>query len=444
MKKKIFSLLLVATLIITLLSACAPKEEAKKEESKAKQTEKKEEKKTEAKKEEAGGPSGEIRMGYWDKGQTPYLEACVTEFNKKYPNVTVTLELNSWKEYWTKLENSIAGGGAPDVFWMNGPYVTKYAQGGVIMPIDDLLANSEIDTSNYAQALLDLYHIDGVQYAIPKDFDTIGLWYNKKLFDEAGVEYPKDDWTWEDMVEAAKKLTKDDGSVFGMAAQYRDQTGIYSTIFANGGKIISDDKKSSGYNMPETVEAIRLWAKLQEAGVSPTEAALEETPSHKQFLSGRIAMMQNGSWFLNQIVEQENAGDYDVVELPSVNGNKGTVIHGLGNCIAANTENPDAAWAWVEFLASKKANEISAETAAAIPAFIGTAQAWVDARPEYNLKSFITSSEKYAYPYPTSLYSGEWETAQADIFKKVFALESDVDEACKQFNDKMNEILATE
>ncbi len=438
-------MLLVLTLTLSLFAGCASKEEPKKEENAAaEQTTKAPEEKKEEGEEPAEEASAEIRMGYWDKGQTPYLEACVAEFNKEHPEIKVTLELNSWKEYWPKLENSIAGGGAPDVFWMNGPYFTKYAQADVILPIDEYIEKDGIDLSNYPAALLALYDLDGVQYALPKDFDTIGLWYNKKLFDEAGVDYPTDEWTWEDMVAAAKKLTKEDGSVYGIGAPYRDQTGIYSTIFANGGKIISDDKKSSGYSMPETVEAIKLWVALHEEGLTPSEASFEETKESVQFLSGRLAMIQNGSWFLNQVVEADNPADFDVVELPSVNGNKGTVIHGLGNCISAVTENPDAAWEWVKFLAGKRANEISAETAAAIPAYKGTAQAWVDARPEYNLKSFITSSENYAFPYPSSLYSGEWETAQAEILKKSYALELDVEEACKQFNDKMNEILATE
>ena len=158
--------------------------------------------------------SGEVRYAYWDDNQTPYIEKCIEEFNKVYPNVTVTLEPNTWDEYWTKLEAAATGGSIADVFWMNGPNITKYAKGEILMPIDDMIAEQGIDVANYPAGLVALYNIDGAQYALPKDFDTIGVWYNKALFDEAGVEYPTDDWTWEDMAAKAAELTKDDGSVY--------------------------------------------------------------------------------------------------------------------------------------------------------------------------------------------------------------------------------------
>ena len=128
--------------------------------------------------------SGEVRYAYWDNNQTPYIEQCIEEFNKVYPNVTITLEPNTWDEYWTKLEAAATGGSIADVFWMNGPNITKYANGGILMPIDDMIQEQGIDTANYPAGLVSLYNIDGVQYALPKDFDTIGVWYNKAIFDE--------------------------------------------------------------------------------------------------------------------------------------------------------------------------------------------------------------------------------------------------------------------
>lgn len=391
-----------------------------------------------------GKVSGEIRYAFWDKGQAPYFEKCVTEFNKLYPDVKVVLENSSWDEYWKKLEAGATGGSSADVFWLNGPNITKYAKGDVLLPIDDMLKNSDVKLSNYPEALVKLYNIDGVQYAIPKDFDTIGMWYNKKLFDEAGVPYPSDDWTWEDFVATAKKLTKADKTVYGTAAQFRDQTGIYNTIFAAGGEVISADKKSSGYDKPETQKGIQLFIDLHKEGVTPSQASLEETEDYVQFLSGKVAMLMNGSWFLNSIVDSEVKDDIDVAALPSVNGKKATVIHGLGNCIAKSTKNPEAAWKWVEFLASEQANKLSAETGAAIPAFHGTSKDWVAKHTNYNLSVFTKAAEEYSYPYPASLNTSEWVQYQADNLKKVFNLEVDVKEACDKLAAEMNEVLKNE
>lgn len=386
--------------------------------------------------------SGEIRHAIWDKGQEPWLQACADEFNKLHPDVKITIESNTWDDYWTKLEAAATGGSMADVFWMNGPNIAKYARGGVLMPATDLIEKYGLDTANYPEGLVKLYNIDGVQYGLPKDFDTIGLWYNKTLFDAAGVEYPTDDWTWEDLTEAAKALTKD--GVYGMAAGYDTQSGIYNTIHAAGGYIISDDKTKSGYDLAETQAGIQCWIDLMEAGVSPTQASLEETTSNLQLLNGQVAMAFQGSWFVAQLADADNAADFDVVELPSINGNKATVIHGLANCIFAGTENPDAAQAWVAFLADETANNLSAEMGAAIPALAGTAQAWVDARPEYNLQSYITSSVEYSYAYPVSVNTSEWNQYEGDNLKGVFALETDVKTACDKLAAQMNEVLAAE
>lgn len=147
--------------------------------------------------------SGEIRYAFWDTAQQPYFEKCIEKFNEQYPDVKVTLEPSSWDEYWTKLEAGATGGSIADVFWMNGPNIMKYADGDVLMDISDRIKEDNIDTGKYPEALVELYNVDGKQYAIPKDFDTIGVWYNKKIFDEAGVPYPTDDWTWDDMADIA-------------------------------------------------------------------------------------------------------------------------------------------------------------------------------------------------------------------------------------------------
>lgn len=433
--KKVLALCLTGIMALSALVGCGGGSDTKKEDT--------------AKKEdstETGGDeatiSGEIRHAFWDKAQEPYLQACVDEFNKLYPDVKITLEPNTWDDYWTKLEAAATGGSMADVFWMNGPNIAKYAKGGILMPATDLIEKYDLDTANYPEGLVKLYNIDGVQYALPKDFDTIGLWYNKAMFDAAGLAYPTDDWTWEDLTEAAKALTKD--GVYGFAAGYDTQSGIYNTIHAAGGYIISEDKKSSGYDLAETQAGIQCWVDLMEAGVSPSQASLEETNSSTQMLNGQIAMSFQGSWFLAQVVDAENKADLDCVELPSINGKKATVIHGLGNCIFAGTKYPEAAQAWVAFLADETANKLSADMGAAIPALAGTAQAWVDAHPEYNLKSYVTSSEEYSYAYPASVNTSEWNQYEGDNLKGVFALETDVKTACDKLAAQMNEVLANE
>ena len=317
----------------------------------------------------------EIHYAYWQDTLEPYLEECKTNFEKANPGIKIVLESTAWSEYWTKLETAATGGSVADVFQMNGPNISKYASAGVITPIDDYLADSELDLSNYPEGMNELYNVDGSQYGIAIDYDTIGLWYNKELFDAAGVEYPSKDWTWDDMVTAAAKLTDESKGVYGIAAGYADQAGFYNTVPMSGGYILNEDKSACGFNLDETKAGIQCWVDLIKTGYSPSQASLTENADYVQFMSGKIAMIYAGDWFAATFAGDENFADKcDCQYLPTINGNRTSVIHGKANCISASSENKDAAWKWVEYLAGKEANTILGNTGAAIPSYTGCAE----------------------------------------------------------------------
>ena len=100
---------------------------------------------------------------------------------------------------------------------MNGVHADTYIEGGMMLSLSDLVEDSELIDwkEDFPATLTAQYERDGEIYAIPKDFDTIAVWYNKQIFDEAGVEYPSDDWTWEEMVETARKLTNKEKGIYG-------------------------------------------------------------------------------------------------------------------------------------------------------------------------------------------------------------------------------------
>ena len=102
------------------------------------------------------------------------------------------------------------------------------------------------------------------------------------------------------------------------------------------------------------------------------------------------------------------------------------------------------AWKWVEFLSGEEANKLSAEMGAAIPAYEGTADIWVDKNKAYNLSTFVTASKEYSYPYPVSKNTAEWEQYQAEELKKAYNFQVDVKDACDTLAEKMNEVLASE
>ena len=154
----------------------------------------------------AGAENIEIHYAFWHGALEPFYNDCKAAFEAAHPGVTIILEPTSWGEYWTKLESAATGGSIADVFHMNGVNIKQYADGGILAPLDERIAASDVDLKNYPEAMVAMYNYNGVQYGIPMDFDTVGLWYNKTLFDQAKVAYPTSEWTWDDMTEAAKKI----------------------------------------------------------------------------------------------------------------------------------------------------------------------------------------------------------------------------------------------
>ena len=237
-----------------------------------------------------------ITYGFWDKNQAPALQQIANAFHRAHPEITVKQQVTPFAEYWTKLQTAATGGSLPDVFWMNGPNFLLYASNGILMPLSDNIKKDKVSLSNYPSSLVKLYSYQGKVYALPKDFDTIGLWYNKTLFRAAHVKFPDATWTWKTLMAAARKLTNKSKGVWGIAAQNANQEGYYNTIPENGGYVITANHKKSGYDTPNTIGGLKFWTDMIKAGVSPTNAQMTETTPISMLESGKIAMLYGGSW----------------------------------------------------------------------------------------------------------------------------------------------------
>ena len=432
--KKMLAMLLCIAMVATMLAACGGKTEEPKGGEAA------------AAAPEASAEKIEIHYAYWQENLGGYLNEVKAAFEAENPNITIILEPTSWDEYWTKLETAATGGSAADVFQMNGPNIYKYADAGVILPLDEYIAASDVDMANYPAAMNSLYNIGGKQYGIPIDYDTIGLWYNKELFDAAGVAYPDETWTWEDLEAAAAKLTNAETGVYGIAAGYADQGGFFNTIPAAGGYVLNEDATACGFDDPNTIAGLKCWIDLMEKGYSPSQASLSENAEYIQFMSGKVAMVFAGDWFAATFADPSAgfADKCDVALLPTINGNRATCIHGKANCINAATKHADAAWAWVNALAGEAANEALGKTGAAIPAHTKYSGLFFEQYPQYNMAIFSQEAEECAYPYPTSKGFNEWADVVWNELVPVYSLEVSLEEACANITEQMNAILAAQ
>lgn len=446
MKKKLFCAFLCIVMVIGLLTGCASKntsnttQDTKQEETTQTQEPVKQEESTGA---DTTKEPVTITYALWDSNQGELIRTLADEFEKENPDIKIDIQITAWTEYWTALEAAATGGSLPDTFWMHSNNIFYYGSNDQLMDLTDYIAKSDkVDLANYPEGLNQIYNIGGKQYAIPKDYDTIALWYNRTLFDEAGISYPDETWTWDTMKEAARKLTKDDGSQYGFSAGLTHQEGYYNFVYQAGGEIITADKKS-GYDQEGTIKGLDEYFSYVKEGLSPE--IYDDQARAESLQNGLCAMGLFGSWNLSGFASSEiMTENFDCAVLPASNdGTRATIFNGLGNAIAANCAHPDEAWRWIEYLSSKEGQERQAELGIAISAFNGTADKFAEKYPMFNTKCYIDMVD-YAVIYPHSDQTSIWESKAFELLKGAYAGKEDTAAAAEKTAAMMNEALAAE
>jgi len=394
------------------------------------------------------GDSGEdvtITYGIWAGTQTPAMKAIAAAFEEENPNITVKVQESPYPDFWSTLQTGAAGGTAPDAFWMLAQQIRPYAEGGQLLDISDAVEKADVDLANYPQAVLDLYDQgDGKLYGLPKDVDTNAVWFNKAMFDKAGVDYPAADWSWEDFRATAKELTDPAAGTWGVAAPLDYQGGYYNSIFQAGGQVISDDGKTALIDSPEAQAGIGFWTDLQADGSSPTLQQLSDTEGETMFEQGKVAMYVSGAYWALKLYENKDiSADVDVAPLPT-GVKQATVSSGIENVGYAGTKHPEETKKFLLFASGKEAAEIQAESGAVLPAFKGTEATWMAAMPEFtNLQVFIDALD-YAVPLPVQGNAAEWQGLQAKYLTAAWNGETTVEEAASAYAKAIDEVLAAD
>ena len=260
--------------------------------------------------------SGTLTVAIWDVGQQPGLQEIMDAFTEE-TGIKTSLQVIEWDSYWTLLEAGASGGEMPDVFWMHSNEAYRYMSNDILLDLTDQIAESDVlEMDKFPEDLKEMYQLDGKTYAVPKDMDTVAIWYNKDMFDEAGIPYPDGSWTWDEFYDIAVKLTKDDGSQYGFAAStVNEQDTWMNIIYSMGGCVLTDDWKS-GFDDPNTVKAMEFVDKCVK-NVMPPAATMSETGTDVLFSSQKVAMISQGSWMVSAFKDNEDIVAHgDVARLP--------------------------------------------------------------------------------------------------------------------------------
>lgn len=391
-----------------------------------------------------GGANGktQISFGIWDENQRPAMEKMVEAYEAQNENVDVTIQLTPYKEYFTKLEASAVGGTAPDVFWLNVLHMDAYVEGGILADLTQAVSESDINSS-FPETLVNNFVRNGVNYAVPKDFDTNALWYNKKMFDDAGMEYPTDDMTYDEFKQLCIDLqAKLPEGVKAFAAPVDFQTWYYQTVYANGGWILNEDATETGYADPKTQGGIQCWIDFIDAGVTPSASAMAETNADAMFSGQQIAMNFAGSYMVPEYTSNEEIKDIiDCVELPTFNGIEANCINGLGFAVFEGSKNKEAAIDFAIWLGSEEAQKIQGESGVVISARNDAQGYFAQANSQYNLAAYTNHSEE-AYPLPVCSKAAELYSVEATWLTKAYTGEMTLADACTELKKEADALLA--
>lgn len=338
----------------------------------------------------AAGPSvqaqsateGEVSfIVFGDPAERAAFEGLVTAFEAKFPAIDVTLvHIPGQIDYRRRLATDFASGTPADITLINYRRYASFAAKGVLEPLGPYLEKSQvIKEADFYPEATQPFHWQGTLVCIPQNLSSLAVYYNKDLFDEAGLPYPSDDWTWDDFLATAKTLTKDiDGD--GVTDQYG--LGTEASIFRlapfvwqNGGDIVDDPANPTRLTLdtPEASEAVRWFMSLQtEHKVIPDAVQEAAEDSESRFQNGRIAMFLNSRRGV-PTYRDISAFDWDVAPLPQ-GKQKAGILHADAYCMSKSAQNKEAVWTFIEFANSVEGQTLVAASGRTVPSLRSVAE----------------------------------------------------------------------
>jgi len=305
--------------------------------------------------------------------QAELYQEAIRQFHAKQDLVRVE-NINSpgMADHMQKVQTMIAGGTPPDVIMVGGENVPAFAAQGIYQPLDPFIeADPDFDIHDYLPRTIEVMKYEGKIYSLPGGFNIGALYYNKALFDEAGLDYPTRDWTHDDLLEAAKKLTKREN---GRVIQYgytNSPLNMWFFIWQNGGEIFDNDTNPTVMllDQPAALETVEWYFDLSlEHGVKPTLVELMQSGGQQElFASGQLAMLidhRGATQVLNQITDFE----WGICELPRGSAGRAVVFNWAGRGIATGSKHPQEAWEFLKWLTGPEGVRIFIASGNGMPA----------------------------------------------------------------------------
>jgi multiple sugar transport system substrate-binding protein len=372
--------------------------------------------------------SGSISLAYLGTAdQAAVWEELFALFAEQHPEITLEAQanpVNDWAGFFDAISTQIAGGKAPDVVQVATEGQRLFASRGLCEPINDLIDRDGEELAAYFEDIHpkliewdQTYNTtaDGSRFYLPGDFNTMGFWYNAEVFTANGLEEPTDDWTWDDVLAAGETLQAK--GIFGINVTPEYFISVMPWLLTNGASTLSDDWSTATVNSPEAIEAAAFMRELVETGISPQPGgAFDQFTATAQ---GKMAAFGGGRWPIINMRNLDVVDKMKIVAWPQKT-QKGSPVGWGAYPIMKGTQNKEAAWTFVKFLASREASVFFAEKGGTIVPgrrSVANSDAYLANAPEGSLKLY--EALDYATPIPSPDRGNVVQSAIQDAFLQI-------------------------
>jgi multiple sugar transport system substrate-binding protein len=392
--------------------------------------------------------TGKTQISYMMWGAPEELDVwkkVVADFELANPDISVDVQVSDWDSYWTKLNTLMGAQTPPDVFAMDAPLYLDWQSRGVLLNLSPYIDKTPGFLDGFYPQTLKAYQTADGYYGMPRDFQTIAIFYNKEVFDAAKVPYPSADWTLDDLRATAKKLTLDknnDGKTdqYGFGPDLWDMELFWSeAIWAYGGDILNSDHTKSLIGDPNARKAWDFIESMVKDGSIPSPTVSAEYGGDL-FQSKAAAMIPIGHWAVPGYVQAEIK--LGAAPMPKGPAGQATSVNSAGFVVSKDSKNPDAAWKFIQFALSEAGQKRLAELGFAIPVLKSVAEspAYLNAG-DLDQKLFLDALS-YAHMKPVFRGYDEWASAVGDGLRPVWDGEAELGPTLDQVVASADEVLA--
>lgn len=356
-----------------------------------------------------------IKFASWgSKSEIDILKPILTEFEKENPELKIEF-MHIPQNYFQKIHLLFASNTAPDVIFINNLYLPVYANAGVL----EDLSNSEIARGEYYEKALNALSWKGKLYAVPRDVSNLVIYYNKDIFDEAKVQYPKNGWTFDEFLQTAQALTKIP-QIFGISFE-EDLLFYLPYLTSEGGGVLSDDLSRDITGAPQAQKGLKFYSDLRKKyHVAPLKSESASATMAQMFLQGRLAMHLSGRWLVPKYREEAKF-DWDIAPFPK--GAAGSVVplDASGWAVSKSSKHKKEALLFIKYLSSKENIEKMTQSGLIVPARIDVANSgyFLDNKKPEHAKVFLDVI-RTSKPTPVSVNYNEITDKMKAYTEKLF------------------------